>query len=243
MSFNSSRFRNAEQLSLSNDVLNITKDYDWAGNNMQNLQTWVQDSNTELKNQINKLGTVNETQTVKIADNAFNDAWRALKYIVKAYELSPLEADRANAAIVSELINAHGVNLHSESYTVQNATAKLFLKDCTTKPELKAAVTGLNLDGFINNIQVALDTLLAAITHRKDKKVNEISAEKTREIRNRLMDHLEKMFKYFEVMSEVAPSDDLDTMIKQINVSIQKIETAIKKRSHKSSELEEVEGA
>ena len=43
------------------------------------------------------------------------------------------------------------------------------------------------------------------------------------------MDNLDKMFKYLEVMSEVAPSDDLNTMIKQINESIQKIETAIKK--------------
>lgn len=60
-SYNSSRFRNAEQLSLSNDVLNITQGYDWSGNNILNLRPWAQESNTELKNQINKLGTVRNT--------------------------------------------------------------------------------------------------------------------------------------------------------------------------------------
>tara|TARA_R110001583_G_scaffold50403_2_gene157314 strand:+ start:9675 stop:10415 length:741 start_codon:yes stop_codon:yes gene_type:complete len=241
LSYNYSRFRNAEQLSLANDVLIATKTYDWAGNNVLNLLTWVQDSKTELENQINKLGTVNETQTVKLADNAFNDSWRRLKYVVKAYELSPLADDRANVAIISELINSHGPNLHSESYAVQNAIAKIFLKDCTTEPELVAAIAALKLDVYISNIQIALDTLLAAIAHRKDKKVNEISAERTREIRNRLMDNLDKMFKYLEVMSAITPEGELDTMIKRINESIQKIETAIKMRSHKSPELEEVE--
>ncbi|MGZ2370477.1 DUF6261 family protein [Ancylomarina sp. YFZ004] len=239
--FYSKRLRNAEQLSLTNDVLNITHSYDWAGVNVLKLQTWVQESNVEFKNQLNKLNTVNETQAVKIADNAFNDSWRALKYVLKACLLSPVAAERINAAILNELINTHVVNLHNESYQVQNATAKLFLNDCANKPEIKAAITTIKLDSYITNIQTALDTLLAAIALRKDKKVNELNDNQTREIRTRLTDNLINMFKYLEVMSDISPGGDLDNMIKQINVSIQKIETAVKMRSHKSSELEETE--
>ncbi len=239
--FYSKRLRNAELLSLTNDVLNITKPYDWVTANVLNLQTWVQESNTEYKNQLNKLGTVNETQTVKIADDVFNDSWRALKYVIKACLLSPIAEERANAAIVSELINTHGSNLHNESYQVQNATAKLFLDDCANKPEIKAALTAVKLDSYITNMQTALDILLAAITLRKDKKVSELNDNETREIRIRLTDNLIKMFKYLEVMSEISPGGELDTMIKQINLSIQKIEIAIKMRSNKSQELEEVE--
>ncbi len=238
--FNNTRLRNAEHISLANDVLNITQPYDWAGGNVLNLRTWVLESNTELQEQLNKLGTVNETQVVKLADGAFNDSWRALKYVIKACELSPIAADRTNAAIMSELINSHGRNLHTESYQVQNATAKLFLNNCTTKPELMAAVAGLKLDLYISIIQIALDTLLAAIDSRKNKKVSELNENETRDIRIRLTANLIKMFKYMEVMSEITPGSDLDTMIKQINVSIQKIETTVKKRSHKSPELEEV---
>jgi hypothetical protein len=235
-----SRLRNAEHISLANDVLNITQPFDWAAANVLNLQTWVKDSNDELQDQLNKLGTVNETQVVRLADGVFNDSWRALKYVVKACQLSPIVADRANAAIISELINSHGSNLHSESYQVQNATVKLFLKDCENKLEIKTVIAVLKLTPFIANMQVALDTLLAAIDSRKNKKVSELNENETREMRNRLTDNLIKMFKYLEVMSEITPGGDLDTMIKQINVSIQKIETSVKMRSHKSSVLEEV---
>lgn len=241
--FYSRRLRNAEYLSLSNDVLNITKPYDWAAANVLNLRTWVQESNTEFKNHLNKLGTVNETQAVKFADDAFNDSWRALKYVIKACLLSPIAEERSNGAILDELINSHGNNLHNESYQVQNATAKLFINDCVNKPAIKAAITVVKLDSYITNIQTALEVLLAAIALRKDKKVSELNDNETREIRIRLTDNLTKMFKYLEVMSEISPDGDLDTMIKQINLSIQKIETAIKKRSHKSPELEEIEGS
>ncbi|WP_372642166.1 DUF6261 family protein [Ancylomarina sp.] len=239
--FYSKRLRNAELLSLSNDVLTITNSYDWTVANVLNLQTWVQESNTEFKNQLNKLGTVNETQAVKIADDAFNDSWRALKYVVKACMLSPVAAERASAAILNELINTHGSNLHNESYQVQNATAKLFLNDCANKPEIKAALTAIKLDVYIANMQTSLDVLFAAIALRKDKKVSELNDNETHEIRIRLTDNLIKMFKYLEVMSDISPGGDLDTMIKQINLSIQKIEIAIKKRTNKSQELEEVE--
>jgi len=235
-----SRLRNAEHISLANDVLNITQPFDWAAANVLNLQTWVQESNTAFKNQLNKLGTVNETQIVKLSDGVFNDSWRALKYVVKACLLSPIVADRANAAIISELINSHGANLHSESYQVQNAIAKLFLNDCENKPEIMAAIAVLKLTPFITNMQVALDTLLVAIDSRKNKKVSEQKENETREMRNRLTGNLIKMFKYLEVMSEITPGGDLDTMIKQINESIQKVETSVKMRSHKSTELEEV---
>ena len=239
--FYSKRLRNAELLSLTNDVLNIAEPYDWATANVLNLQTWVQECNTELKNQMNKLGTVNETEAVKIADHAFNDSWRALKHVVKACLLSPIVEERANTAILNELIHTHGNNLHNESYQVQNATAKLFLNDCVNKPEIKAAITAVKLDSYITNMQTALEVLLAAIALRKDKKVSELNDKETQEIRNRLTDNLIKMFKYLEVMSDISPGGDLDTMIKQINLSIQKIEIAIKKRTHKGQELEEVE--
>ena len=69
--FHFRRLRNAEHLSLTNDVLNITKPFDWAAANVLSLPTWVQESNTEFKNHLNKLGTVIETQAVKLADDAF----------------------------------------------------------------------------------------------------------------------------------------------------------------------------
>lgn len=238
--FNSARLRNAEHISLANDVLNVTRAYDWVGANVLNLQTWVQESNTELQEQLNKLGTVNETHVVKLADDAFNDSWRALKYVVKACLLSPRDSDCKNAAIISELINSHGVNLHREGYPVQNATVKLFLKDCASNPEIKGAISVLKLNSFILNIEVAIDTLLAAIAVRKNKKVSEINEDETREIRNRLTANLIKMFKYLEVMSEITPGGELDIMIKQINESIHKIEIALKKRANKNHELEEV---
>ncbi len=177
---------------------------------------------------------------MRLADIAFNDSWRALKYVVKACLLSPVDMKRKNAVILHEFIHSYGTNLHNESYQVQNATVKLFLYDCAKKPEIKAAVSVLKLNSFILNIEVAIDTLLAAIALSQNKKVSEISEDETRDIRNRLTVNLIKMFKYLEVMSEITPDGDFDTMIKQINESIQKIETSVKKRTNKGPELEEV---
>ncbi len=145
-----------------------------------------------------------------------------------------------NAAIISELINSHGSNLHNESYQVQNATVKLFLKDCAEKPEVKTAIAVLKLNSYILNIEVAIDTLLVAILIRKNKKLSEHSEDETREIRNRLTANLIRVFKYLEVMSDITPRGDFDTMVKQINLSIQGIETVLKNRINKSHELEEV---
>jgi len=240
LNFNSTRLRNAEYISLCNDVLKQVKTYDWETANVLNLLTWVKDSTSELKNRVNKMGTVNETLEVKQADDRFNDAWRAIKAVTKAHRLSPLEAERDSAAVMSELINSYGDNLHIESYEVQNATAKLFLKACN-KPEIKAAVENLKIQSFVGNIEAALNQLVAAIDRRKAKSVGELKENETREIRNRLHANLNKMFRYMEVMSDVAPGGPLDNMINEINLSIQKIETAIKKRRHTSQELEETE--
>lgn len=237
--FKFSSLRNAEHLSLSKDVLKITKSYDWTATGVQNLLTWLQESIIDLTNQLNKHEIINETQVVVLADNAFGDAWRAVKYVAKACLLSPSPLERSNAAILNKLITSHGSNLHTESCEIQNATAKMFLSDCANKPEIKIAIRALSLNNFIANMETALEALLAAIAHRKNKNGNELEEDETREIRNRLTDNLIKMFRYLELMSEITPSAELDQMIKQINVSIQIIETANKKRRHKSPELEE----
>jgi len=239
--FNYSKFRNAECISLSNDVIQITKTYDWEKANVINLFTWLQDSNAELKNQVNKLGTVNETHEVKQADDRFNDAWRAIKLITKAFLLSPVKTERESAAVVRELINSHGAYLYKESYHIQNVTAKLFLNDCIRKPEVKLALETLRFQNFVGNIELAHTALLNAISHRKDKKVSELNDKETRVIRNRLNANLNRIFRYMEVMSDVAPGGPLETMIKEINESILKIETAIKIRTHKFQEVEETE--
>jgi len=240
LNFNSTRLRNAEYISLSNDVIQITKTYGWEAANVLNLLTWVQDSNTELKTQVNKLGTVNETHDVKRADDHFNDAWRAIKLITKAHLLSPVEAERESAAVLTELINSHGANLHMESYQVQNANVRLFLNDCINIAGIKTAIEILKLQPFVGNIELALSILVAAIAHRKDKRVSELTENETREIRIRLNANLNKMFRYMEVMSDVVPGGPFDNMIKQINMSIQKIDTAIKRRTNKSPELVEI---
>jgi len=237
--FNFSRLRNAEYLLLSKDLLKITKSYDWTATGVQNLLTCLQEDNSDLANQLNKQEVVSENEVVVLADNAFGDAWRAVKYVTKACLLSPLPLERASAVILNNLIISHGSHLHTENCEVQNATAKIFLNDCANKPEVKTAIRALGINNFIANMETALEALLAAIAHRKNKNANELEEDETREIRNRLADHLIKMFKYLEVMSEITPSMELDQMIKLINVSIQKIETAIKKRRYMSPELEE----
>ena len=237
--FNFSRLRNAEYLLLSKDLLKITKSYDWTATDVQNHLTCLQESIIDLTAQLNKKGVVNKTQVIVLADNAFGDAWRAVKYVTKAFLLSPSPLERVNAAILNKLISSHGCHLHTENCEVQNATAKMFLNDCANKPEVKTAIRALGINNFIANMETALEALLATIAHRKNKNANELEEDETREIRNRLADHLIKMFKYLEVMSEITPSMELDQMIKQINVSIQKIETAIKKRRYMSPELEE----
>ena len=86
------------------------------------------------------MGTVIETHDVKRADDNFNVAWRAIKLIIKAHFLSPLGAECESVAVVSELINSHGTNLHMESFQVQNDTAKLVLSNRTSVTYIEPAI-------------------------------------------------------------------------------------------------------
>jgi len=239
-SINESRLRNAEFVSLGDDVLKITKVYDWAKYNVVGFYTKVETAAGNLKGHLNKLNTVSETQAIDAADAMFNNAWRAFKYMCKAYELHPDEAKREAAISLIVLSKTHGYNLHNESYPVQIASAKMFLADCMNKPEAKAAIESLAIQENIEHIETALNNLVTDIETRKSKFVNEKRDDNTKLLRQKLSISLESIFKYIEAMSVLTPGSELDYMIKEINASIQKLDFAVKMRTtHKSEEIKQ----
>jgi len=239
-SFNEARLRNAEFVSLGNDVLKITKAYDWTKFNVSGFYTKAETSVANLKTHLNKLGTVSETQAIDATDDLFNNGWRAFKHICKAFELHPDVHMREAAITLIELSKTHGYNLHNESYSVQNASAKMFLADCMNKPEAKAAIETLAIQENIEHITTALNDLVRAIETRKSKFVNEKRDGNTKVLRQKLSISLDSMFKYIEAMSVLTPGSELDSMIKEINESIQKLDFAIKMRTtHNTEEIEQ----
>jgi len=239
-SFNEARLRNAEFVSLGNDVLKITKTYDWAKFNVLGFYTKVETAAGHLKTHLNKLNTVSETMAIDAADDMFNHGWRAFKFICKSLELHPDAKKREAALTLIELSKTHGYNMHNESYQVQNASAKMFLADCINKPEAKAAIETLALQENIEHIDKALNNLVTAIETRKSKFVNEKRDDNTKILRQKLSMSLDSMFKYIEAMSVLTPGGELDNMIKEINASIQKLDFAVKMRTtHKTEEAEQ----
>lgn len=144
-SINEAILRNAEFVSLGDDVLKITKVYDWTTYNVVGFYNKVETAAGNLKAHLNKLTTVSETQAIDAADVIFNNAWRAFKYMCKAYEIHPNEAKREAAINLIVLSKTHGYNLHNESYPVQIASAKMFLADCMNKADAKAAIETLTI--------------------------------------------------------------------------------------------------
>jgi len=238
--FNVSRLRNAEFVSLGNDVLEITKSYDWAKSNVIGFYTKLETSVGNFKLHLNKLNTVTETEEVAKADVAFNNAWRAFKYICKSYELHHDKVKQEAAKRLIEVCKTHGYNLHNESYQEQNASAKMFIIDCFNKAEVKKAIETLAIQESLDNIELSLDTLIMAIKTRKNKWVNERRDENTKLLRQKLATSLGSMFKYIEAMSVIAPGGELDNIIKKINESIRKLELSVKMRkTHNTEEIEQ----
>jgi hypothetical protein len=234
--FSKSRFRNAEFVSLGDDVTAITKSYDWVGLGVPGFYTGVQTSLNNLVDQLNKQNTVIETAGADLADKYFNNSWRAFKFICLCYELHPNEQMRKAATVLINLSKTHGYNLHQESWQEQNAKAKMFLADCETIAEAKAAIEKLGIKEIVDNVHAALEALIVSIGERSNKNADQKRENDTKLFRMELAEKLGGMFKYMEAMSGLAQGGELDTMIKKINDSIQKLETSHKMRSFKKSE-------
>jgi len=240
-SFIVSRFRNAELISLGNDVGKICGTFDWATSNVEPLFTNVVNSVSALKAYVNRLSTVNETQEITDLDLLFNNAWRAAKFQCKVYALSPDEDEQNSAHVINELFNSHGRNLHTESLAIQNTNARLFVKDCEDKEEAKTAILKTNFQILIDRIKLYLDNLDTAISTRSKKAANELRDNSAKELRNKLNEDLLSLFKYLEVMSDVMKNTEFTDMIKLINTSIQKIEKSIALRSNHTQTSEDAE--
>ncbi len=235
-SFNVARFRNAEMVSLTTELLHFASSYDWIGSKVEGFYTLVAMSLKELEDHLNKFNTVSETLQVEGNDLLFNNSWRAFKLFCKALALNPDAEKRKAANVLINLSKIHGYNLHTESYQEQNAKAKMFLSDCDGIPEVKAAIELIGADPYINNQKNALDALNLSLENRNSRMVKEVRDTDTKMLRKELMENLEQMLKYLEVMSGLEVEGPITTMIKNINESIQKIEVLHKTRSTRSTE-------
>ena len=234
--FNTSRFRNAEFDSLGTDVLKITKDFDWAGLQVEGFYTNVSTCLHNFEDQLNRMNTVPETKGIEKSDLLFNNGWRALKLVCKVYLLNPIAEKRQAANVLINLSKIHGYNLHSESYQEQNAKAKMFLTDCESIVEVKEAIVTMGIQEFINNLKNALDEITLNIANRKSKSSKQMNDKDTKMLRQKLDMALDGMFKYMESMSGLVEDSPFVEMIKNINVSIQKIEVIHKTRDTRNTE-------
>lgn len=236
------RLRNAELVSLCNEVVEIVKPFDWAAANVLGLFTQTETNIAKFVAHLNQQKTVSETHEVEIADLGFNNAWRAYKYMCMAFELDADDAKRKAAQRLIEHTKLHGYNLHLNSYSEQNARAKMFLEDCNNLPEVAADIRILGIKDFVDQVQKALNTLLEALANRKEKVVSEKRNNDTKLLRKQVQESLDNLFKYIEAMSAVATDEVFDVMIKKINDSIQKLDLSYKLRSTRKPETtEEIE--
>jgi hypothetical protein len=234
--FNASRFRNAEFISLVTDVLNVAREYDWVGLQVEGFYTKTKGSLKKMEDHLNKFNTVPETIIVDENDFLFNNSWWAFKFFCNALALNP-DMEKSKAAnLLINLSKIHGYNLHTESHQEQNAKAKMFLADCDGVDEVKEAIELIGANPFITNIKIALDALVLSIDYRNGKSAKELRDTDTKVLRVALTEHLDQMLKYMEAMSGLAQEGPLIGMIKNINERIQKIEVLHKTRLTRSAD-------
>lgn len=239
--FNVAKFRNAELISLADDTVKIAGSFDWSASPVETLFTDVETNLEALKEQINKGSTVVETKEIREYDLLFNNSWRAAKYICSAFMLSDDSDEREAANVLHELAKTHGLNLHLESFAVQNTNARLYLNDCETNETVKAAITKLNFQPFTDKIKLNLDNLEKSIETRAEKSSSEYRGVDTKKIRKSLNDKLQNFFKYLEIMSGIEPEGDFADMVKLINESIRRLEHSIVLRNRQVEEEEMAE--
>jgi hypothetical protein len=227
---NFARLRNAEFMSVIDNVVRIVKPYDWEAANVQKFYTDLTSGRDEFNNHLNKFSTLEETKEVVEADMKVNDGWRAIKWVCKAKMLSPEESERKAAALIYQLVKIHGSNLHNNSYPEQNAKANMFLTDCETKVDIIQAANIMGLNSYLTHLKTAIENLVKTIEVRNLKAIDEQRDFDTKTLRTKVYDRLMNIFKYMESMSTINPGGDLDQMIKRINENITKVDMAVKKR-------------
>ncbi|GAB7086106.1 DUF6261 family protein [Marinifilum fragile] len=239
--FSAARFRNAELISLGDDSVRICKVHDWSTSPVQALYANTESSLSKFKTQVNKASTTSETAEVRELDAQFNHSWRAGKLYCQAYLLSPVKAEREAATVLYDLAKTHGINLHNESLPVQNANARLYLKDCETIQNVKDAIAAIQFQPFVDRIKTNLDNVEAGIVNRDEKASSEHREIDIKEFRVKLTKDLNSLYQYLELMSELNGEGEFTDMLMLINESIRKIEHSISIRSKQAKEEEVVE--
>jgi len=235
-----STFRNAECISLGDDVISITREYDWAAANATGLNANLVTSLSQFKSHVNRLNTTDETKAIETSDLAFNNAWRAGKYYIKAKQLSPVPEEVEAANKIAALLKANGWNLHLVSYQQQNANAEIMLGDLETKADMVEASATINFTPYAEHIKGAVTNLKNAIEARRNKAISESSPNTSKELRRKLADSLSDVFDYLNIMSKISPRGPFRAMIELINDSIRRIELSITLSSVKN-EAEQVD--
>src|ERR1019366_8332797 len=105
-------------------------------------------------------------------DNAIN----GITALVAGYGYSPDAAVKQNSKLLADHLALFGTGIAKDNYQSETATLRNILADWTGKPELKAAITALNLTSLQTELEAA-NTAFAAKYLDRAKEVGSASPD------------------------------------------------------------------
>jgi hypothetical protein len=233
--------RNSEFSQFSSDVLELVKRNDPAALKAEEAYNAFKAENDNLTNLLNPEKGSMLTAQIEAADDRRDEVVTGINFVVLGYTHHYDPITRNHAVVLQRNLSQYGGgSLARENYQSESAGISSMLADWDSKPELAAALTALNLDGWKDELALANKAFNDLYMNRNEEvtAVNPVSVRAQRVLMGeQYFDLRDLIASYHTIFKGAAP---YGATVNQLNGIIDKYSLLLAGRKGKPSEEPEV---
>jgi hypothetical protein len=229
-----------EHYTFTQRILGILEPLDLETLKLQEWERRIREKYMVLDKAMNKSDSKMLTLNLGMADSRRDAEFLGLRYYLQACNYRQNDQWKQASDLLLDIIRKYGWSIQSESYARETARLENLIKDFENLPHAKEAVTVLNAGEWVSRVKTAQKDFEMAAKARDDMnaeqfEVNAIDACKE------LRKEIELLFKYMEVMNELTPNEEYQSIARRFNEQVEQfMSTAKARRTRLQNHKEEV---
>ena len=226
------QLRADESFTLADRLLTILQNHASEASTIQPLIEKLLAAKQLLDASLVKSSTKLQTEKVLEWDKLRDDAFIAFRDYIQVCNRRVKDDWKAPSQLILNTIKNYGWQLYKENYSVESSKIKNLVSELETNADLVAALATLNGSEWkdeLKNAQAGFDAAVEERTAANSK----ITLSQTKAACKEIETACQSIFKYLEVMNEIAPQEEVTTLIEQINVVIREFTNVINIRTGK----------
>lgn len=168
-SINLISLRNGEYIQFLTDVLNIVQTQNPATLSVKPQYDTLLATKASLENSFKTSQGSLVTEEITALDNRRDRAINGINSLVNGYTYSIDEAASAHAKTLLAHLGLFGANIARDNYQSETTTLRNIVNDWQTKPDLQAAVAGLGLAPWLQELEEANNAFGVAYAKRNQE--------------------------------------------------------------------------